>query len=73
MTAEVTSAKSLTERQATDLVAALQNSLGGKFALNQMVDQTVLGGLVVRVGSRMFDSSLNTKLRQLRLAMRGAG
>lgn len=73
MTAEVTTAKSLSERQAADLVAALQQSLGGKIALNQMVDQTVLGGLVVRIGSRMFDSSLKTKLQQLRLAMRGAG
>lgn len=73
MTAEVTSAQPLSERQADDLVTALQSALGGKITLNPIVDAEVLGGLVVRIGSQMVDSSLQTKLQQLRLAMRGVG
>lgn len=73
VTADVTSAKPLSERQSSDLVAALQQALGGKISLNAVVDPKVLGGLVVRVGSRMIDSSLQTKLQQLRLTMRGVG
>ena len=37
------------------------------------VDPTLLGGLIVKVGSRMVDSSLGTKLQRLRLAMKGIG
>ncbi|HJO85521.1 MAG TPA: F0F1 ATP synthase subunit delta [Rhodospirillales bacterium] len=73
MTAEVTSAKALTESQKADIEAALQSSVGGKVSINSTVDPDLLGGLVVKIGSRMVDSSLHTKLQHLKLAMRGVG
>lgn len=71
--AEVTSATELSEKQLGDLGAALKRVVGGNVKLNPRVDPEVLGGLVVRVGSRMFDSSLRTKLAQLQMSMKGAG
>jgi F-type H+-transporting ATPase subunit delta len=71
--AEVTSAATLSERQLADLSAALKRVLGGVVSVEAKVDPALIGGLIVKVGSRMVDSSLNTKLQQLRLAIRGAG
>ena len=73
MTAEVTSAQPLTEKQLATLEATLKRTVGGAVSIIQKVDPEILGGMVVRLGSRMVDSSLNTKLQQLRLAMRGVG
>ena len=73
MTADVSSAKALSESQKAELVTALQSSVDGKISLNLKVDPDLLGGLVVKIGSRMVDSSLQTKLQQLKLAMRGVG
>ena len=73
MTAEVASATPLTDRQEADILAALMNTLGGSVTIKASVDPDILGGLVVRVGSRLVDSSLRTKLDQMRIAMRGAG
>ena len=73
VTADVTSAVELTDGEHESLVGALKNALGAKVAVNARVDPTLLGGLIVKVGSRMVDSSLGTKLRQLRLAMKGIG
>jgi F-type H+-transporting ATPase subunit delta len=73
MTAEVASAKALSDSQKAQIVAALQNSVGGNISLNSTVDPDILGGLVVKIGSRMVDSSLQTKLQHLKLAMRGVG
>ena len=44
--------------------------MGTKVAVDAHVDEGLLGGLVVRVGSRMVDSSIRTKLQQLRLSLR---
>jgi len=71
--AEVVSARPLTETQAEELRAALRKAVGGDVVLTQRVEPGLLGGLVVKVGSRMVDSSLRTKLQQLRLAMKGIG
>ncbi len=71
--AEVTSATALDERQLGDLGAALKRIVGGNVRIDSQVDPDLLGGLVVRVGSRMFDSSLRTKLTQLQMVMKGAG
>ena len=46
---------------------------GAKVALSPRVDPALLGGMIVRVGSRMVDSSLRTKLSKLELAMKGIG
>lgn len=70
VTAQVTSAQPLTERQLADLEAQLRRVVGGKVAVEPKVDASLLGGLVVRLGSRMIDSSLRTKLQQMRLALR---
>ena len=73
LTADVTSAQQLNDKQAQDLLDVLKRSVGGNVSLNTKVDPNLLGGLIVKIGSRMVDSSLNTKLQQLRLAMRGVG
>lgn len=70
-TAEVVSAVPLSEAQMTQLGDALKRAIGTKVTIDARVDEGLLGGLVVKVGSRMVDSSLSTKLQQLRLAMKG--
>jgi F-type H+-transporting ATPase subunit delta len=71
--AEVLSAEPLSDGQVADLKAALKASLGKDVTLNQRVDATLIGGLVVKVGSRMIDDSLKTKLNSLRHAMKEVG
>ncbi|MEM7044938.1 MAG: F0F1 ATP synthase subunit delta [Pseudomonadota bacterium] len=70
--AEVVSAMELTDAQAADVKAKISKSVGKTVTMTQRVDPSLLGGLVVRVGSRMIDASLKTKLHQLELAMKGA-
>lgn len=72
-TAEVVSAKPLTKAQAVALLEALRASAGTDVALEQRVDPDLLGGLVVKIGSKMIDSSLRTKLNRLSLAIKGIG
>jgi F-type H+-transporting ATPase subunit delta len=69
--AEVTSARALSDAETADLKAVLKAKLGREPRLETKVDPTLLGGLVVKVGSRMIDSSLRTKLTGIRAAMRG--
>ena len=72
VTAEVQSAHPLTDAQAAELVEALKQAVGGKTVkLAAKVDPSLLGGLVVKLGSRMVDSSLKTKLAGLSLALKG--
>jgi F-type H+-transporting ATPase subunit delta len=68
---EVTSAEPLSDAQLNDLKAALKSSLGRDVALSTRVDSSILGGLIVKVGSRMMDNSLKTKLQSLKIAMKG--
>jgi F-type H+-transporting ATPase subunit delta len=70
--AEVTSARTLTGPQTEELKRVLKGSLGRDPLLKTQVDPGLLGGLVVKIGSRMIDSSLRTKLNGIRLAMRGS-
>jgi F-type H+-transporting ATPase subunit delta len=51
----------------------LANSLGAKVALESRVDASLIGGLIIRVGSKMVDASLATKLQKLKLSMKGIG
>ena len=69
--AEVTSARPLSDAETLELKAILKSKLGREARLDAKVDPSLLGGLVVKVGSRMIDSSLRTKLDGLRAAMRG--
>jgi F-type H+-transporting ATPase subunit delta len=67
----VISAYELSESQMADLRSALKSKLGRDPRIEKRVDASLLGGLVVKVGSRMVDSSLRTKLQGIRMAMRG--
>ena len=71
--AEVTSAFKLNAKQLGAIVAALKKAIGGNVAVDAKVDGELLGGVVVRVGSRMVDDSLKSKLQRLHLAMKGVG
>ncbi|HSR55764.1 MAG TPA: F0F1 ATP synthase subunit delta [Alphaproteobacteria bacterium] len=73
VTAEVTSAQPMKDSHLEAIKASLAESLGSKVALESRVDPALIGGLVVRVGSKMIDSSLATKLQKLRLSMKGIG
>jgi len=52
---------------------AIKRVVGGKVSIDMKVDPGLLGGLIVRVGSRMIDGSVKTKLQKLQLAMKGVG
>ncbi|MBM3519590.1 MAG: F0F1 ATP synthase subunit delta [Alphaproteobacteria bacterium] len=69
--AEVTSAEKLADKHVKDLKAALKAAIGRDVTLATRVDPAILGGLVVKVGSRMIDNSLKTKLDNLKIAMKG--
>lgn len=69
--AQVISARALSDSETVELKAVLKSKLGRDPRLETKVDPTLLGGLVVKVGSRMIDSSLRTKLNGIRVAMRG--
>jgi F-type H+-transporting ATPase subunit delta len=73
ISATVTSAEPLSEAQVKALREALKDSMGKDVSLNQKVDASLIGGLVVQVGSRMVDTSLKTKLNALKFAMKEAG
>jgi F-type H+-transporting ATPase subunit delta len=73
VSAEVTSAEPLSDKHVAELKAALKASLGKDVALQTEVDPRLIGGLIVRVGSRMIDGSLRTKLNSLKLAMKEVG
>jgi F-type H+-transporting ATPase subunit delta len=70
-TAEVTSAETLSPQHLADLKAALKATIGSDVSLTSKIDPAILGGLIVKVGSRMMDNSLRTKLNNLKVAMKG--
>lgn len=72
VTADVVTAHPLNDSQTKELEAALKKAVGGKVAIAHRVDPSILGGLVVKIGSRMVDSSLRTQLQKLKFAMKGA-
>ena len=69
--AEVSAAQPLSDTEIQELKRVLKEKLGREARLATRIDPSLLGGLVVKVGSRMIDSSLRTKLEGLRAAMRG--
>ena len=72
ITAEVTTAQPLTDGQRDTLVQELREAMGAKVTLDTQVDASLLGGMIVKIGSRMVDSSLRTKLQRLELSLKGA-
>jgi F-type H+-transporting ATPase subunit delta len=69
--AEVTSAEPLADAHLEELKAAIKASNGRDVDLALKIEPAILGGLIVKVGSRMVDNSLKTKLQNLRIAMKG--
>ena len=74
MTAEVTVAEKLSDARLEELKSALKSITGEKaIDLNVKIDPAIIGGLTVKLGSRMVDSSLRTKLNAIKHAMKEAG
>ena len=71
LTAEVTTAQPLTGAQRDALEAELRASMGARIAIDARVDEDILGGMIVKIGSRMVDSSLQTKLQRLEFSLKG--
>lgn len=72
-TADVTSAHVLSEAQQNELKAALKAVAGKAVTIRVTIDPSILGGLIVRIGSRQIDTSLKTKLSSLKLALKEVG
>ena len=72
-TADVTVAETLNDKNLDALKTALKSVTGKDVALNVKVDPSIIGGLIVKLGSRMVDSSLRTKLNSIKHAMKEAG
>jgi len=70
--ADVTSADDLSDQQQEDIKEQLRTILGEKLSLNFKVDKNIIGGLIVKVGSKMIDTSLANKINKLKIAMKGA-
>ena len=73
VSADVTSARALTAAQETELKAALKGVTGKDVTINVAVDPALLGGLIVKLGSRQIDTSLRTKLSTLKLSLKEVG
>ncbi|SEB39327.1 ATP synthase F1 subcomplex delta subunit [Rhodobacter sp. 24-YEA-8] len=73
VTAEVTSAVALTTEQVTKLTATLKAKVGKTVKLNATVDESLIGGLIVKLGSTMIDTSVKSKLASLQNAMKEVG
>ncbi len=70
--AEIVSAVPLTTAQSTHIRSALSQALGKAPEITARVDPSILGGLKVKVGSKLFDASLKTKLDQMKFALKRA-
>ena len=73
VSAEVTTAHPLSGEQETELKAALKGVTGKDVTVSVTVDPSLLGGLIVKIGSRQIDTSLKTKLNSLKLALKEVG
>ncbi len=73
VTADVTVAQKLSAEQTKELKAALKSVVGKEVALNATVDPSILGGMIVKVGSRQIDTSLKIRLSSLKLALKEVG
>ena len=73
VTAEVTVAEQLNDARMNEIRAALREVTGKDVQVDVTVDPAIIGGLMVKLGSRMVDSSLRTKLNSIKHAMKEAG
>ncbi|MDX1573878.1 MAG: F0F1 ATP synthase subunit delta [Methylophaga sp.] len=70
MTAEVVTARALTDAQKTNIAAALKKRLGKEVTLTEQVDESLLGGAIIRAGDLVIDGSALGKLNRLANAIR---
>lgn len=73
ISADVTAATTLTEAQQESLAKALSKSAGKDVTINMAVDESLIGGLIVKMGSKMIDTSVASKLANLQNAMKEVG
>ncbi len=73
VTAEVVSAKALTKAQTDKLAKTLADKFGKNISIQASVDESIIGGLIVKVGSKMIDTSIAAKLNSLQNAMKEVG
>lgn len=71
--AEVTSAKALTKAQSDKLAKTLKAQVGADVKIKETVDEGIIGGLIVKVGSKMIDTSIKSKLNALQNTMKEVG
>ena len=70
--ADITSADELNDDQKNNITNQLKSILGDKLSLSFDVDKNIMGGLIVKVGSKMIDTSIANKINKLKIAMKGA-
>ena len=73
VTAEVTAARPMSDAQSNALVEQIKSATGREVKLNVAVDESIIGGLIVKVGSKMIDSSIRSRLTNLQNAMKEVG
>ena len=73
ITADVVSAKSLTQVQSDKLAKAIKVRVGKEIKINASVDESLIGGIVIKVGSKMIDTSIRSKLNSLQTVMKEVG
>jgi len=73
ITADVTSATALSKAQADKLAKTLKARMGKDVKINATVDESLIGGLIVKVGSKMIDTSIRSRLNSLQNAMKEVG
>ena len=73
ITAEIVAAEKLSPKHLDRLAAELKAAMGREVQIATRIDRSLIGGLIVKVGSRMIDGSLKTKLHNLEVAMKGSG
>lgn len=69
VTAQVTVAQALSDTQREALNEQLRRSIGSRVSIDVQIDPALIGGIVVKLGSRMVDASIRSKLQRLQLAM----
>ena len=70
--ADITSAEKLSNEQQDNIKEQLRTILGDKLSLSYKVDEQIIGWLIIKVGSKMIDTSLSNKINKLKIAMKGA-
>ena len=73
ITADVVSAKSLTKAQSEKIAKAIKDRVGKEIKINASVDEAIIGGIVIKVGSKMIDTSIRSKLNSLQTVMKEVG